>query len=110
MVRSIRSHRLTELFHEPVPRSTVTPWGITVTTTIHPPMKPWFLALARSGFFSVWLLLVLAACSDTNPTPPRAGAANCTVGATAPCACTDGRLGAQTCLFDHSFGECMCDG
>src|SRR5258708_23443650 len=72
-------------------------------------MKPWFLALTRPVFFSLWLL-VLVACSDANPTPPRAGTANCTVGATAPCACTDGRLGAQTCLFDHTFGECMCDG
>jgi glycosidase len=32
------------------------------------------------------------------------------VGASSPCACTDGRLGAQTCLANHTFGSCICTG
>src|SRR5262249_11375917 len=84
-------------FDDPVWPSIVTAWGFVVTKTIAP------------SAFSV-MLLVLAACADTSSTPPRAGTANCTVGATAPCACNDGRLGAQTCLANHILGECICAG
>src|SRR5438128_1243331 len=64
---------------------------------------------SSSSTFSV-MLLVLVACGDPSLTPPRRGSANCTVGASARCACADGRLGAQTCTANHTFGECMCTG
>jgi hypothetical protein len=64
-----------------------------VTTTINLPMMTRFLALARPGSFrrlgTVMMLVALVACGDTSPTPPRARTANCTVGATPPCACTE---------------------
>jgi glycosidase len=80
-----------------------------VTTTINPPLTT--LGSPRRG--RVWflaLLLVLVACADTSSTPPHGGAVNCTVGTTTPCACDDGRLGAQTCLVNHTLGECVCAG
>ena len=39
--------------------------------------------------------------------PARNG---CVVGATAACACTDGRMGAQVCQSDRRFGPCACSG
>src|SRR4051812_43531726 len=69
--------------------------------------------------------LTIAACGADNATPPGAGGSTtttgtgmtggasggaCAVGASVSCACADGQSGAQTCLANHTFGQCMCTG
>jgi hypothetical protein len=49
---------------------------------------------------SALVALLLVGCSaSSNP---------CTAGASAPCACSDGRSGAQVCGADGVFNACMC--
>jgi hypothetical protein len=38
------------------------------------------------------------------------GGSSCAPGQSVACACTDGRMGAQVCESDHSFGPCTCTG
>lgn len=41
---------------------------------------------------------------------PDAVVPRCVPGASAPCACTDGRAGAQTCGASGTYGACVCSG
>lgn len=47
---------------------------------------------------------LLAACGRRGIDPPP----GCVPGAAAPCACVDGRPGAQTCLADRTYEPCVC--
>lgn len=47
--------------------------------------------------------LLLAACSE-------GGASNCVPGMSVACACTDGRMGSQTCSMTGTFEACRCTG
>jgi len=44
------------------------------------------------------------------PTAPDRTVPACVPGTSASCGCTDGRVGAQTCRGDGTFGECACTG
>lgn len=46
------------------------------------------------------IVLSIAAC--------RSSSGGCSVGASAACACTNGRTGAQICLMSNSYGTCNC--
>lgn len=46
-----------------------------------------------------WLGVVLVGCGSS---------ADCVAGRSEPCACADGRSGAQTCLPDGTFAACVC--
>ena len=86
---------------------------------------------ASSRLLSVLGALALVACNGGNPalekpqtdgTAPQgdAGTADggttdasttgCVAGRQEPCACADGRHGAQTCSADQTFGSCVCEG
>ena len=50
------------------------------------------------------LIALCVACSSSAPTSPT----GCLAGASLPCACTDGRAGAQVCGDDGRLGACVC--
>lgn len=58
-------------------------------------MRLWSVAAVFAG------VVVGTGCVDD--------AGSCTVGESAPCACTNGLNGAQVCQDDHTFSECICD-
>ena len=60
-------------------------------------------ARMRAGL--VLVCLALACSRRIDPPSPAPG---CVPGAAQPCACIDGRAGAQTCLDDRTFAPCVC--
>src|SRR6185369_12026360 len=53
------------------------------------------------------LCLLLVACEAGTPMTDG-GAPHCVPGASAPCACSDGKTGAQVCKSDGTFEVCVC--
>ena len=49
-------------------------------------------------------VLVFSGCGQAQTN----GLAQCVPGASPPCACADGRTGAQICQLDEVFGPCVC--
>jgi hypothetical protein len=71
--------------------------------------------MLRTWPFALVLAAVASGCGSGGSTSSSAatttGGATCVPGASAPCACIDGRMGAQQCQADgRSFGACFCVG
>lgn len=58
---------------------------------------------AFRGVLSGISLALLGGCGGNSTSP-----AQCVIGASIACTCTDGREGAQVCQSDHSLGNCIC--